>query len=70
MLTDLIALPLRVVPVSELLPHALALGMTHHLPLYDSALAERLACELITVDARQGQTAAASGIALKPVTDF
>lgn len=54
-------------------PRALALGMTHHLPLYDSlyiALAERLACELITVDARQSQTAAASGIALKPVTDF
>lgn len=73
LLTDLAALPLRVVPVSDLLPRALTLGMTHNLSIYDSiyiAMVERLACPLVTVDARQSQAAAASGLMLKPVTDF
>lgn len=73
LLTDLATLPLRVVPVSDLLPRALTLGMTHNLSIYDSiyiAMVERLACPLVTVDARQSQTAAASGLMLKPVTDF
>lgn len=73
LLTDLATLPLRVVPVSDLLPRALTLGMTHNLSIYDSiyiAMVERLACPLVTVDARQSQAAAASGLMLKPVTDF
>lgn len=73
LLTDLAALPLRVVPVSDLLPRALTLGLTHTLPIYDSvyiAMSERLACPLITVDGRQSQAAAAGGVALKPITDF
>lgn len=73
LLTDLAALPLHVVPVSDLLPRALTLGMTHNLSIYDSiyiAMVERLACPLVTVDARQSQAAAASGLMLKPVTDF
>lgn len=73
LLTDLAALPLRVVPVSDVLPRALTLGLAHSLPIYDSvyiAMAERLACPLITVDARQSQAAAAGGVTLKPITDF
>lgn len=73
LLTDLAALPLHIVSVRDLLPRALTLGLTHTLPVYDSvflALAESLSCPLITVDERQSEAATASGLTLKPITDF
>lgn len=72
-LNALLATPLMVQPVITLLPRALVLGVTHRLAVYDSlyiALAESLHYPLITVDQRQGSTAAAAGITLKPLTDF
>lgn len=70
---DLVVLPLKVSPASDLLPRALTIGIDHELPLYDSVyivLAERLACPLITVDARQEQVTASVGVMLKPIADF
>jgi len=72
-LNALLAMPLTVQPVITLLPRALALGVGHHLAVYDSlyiALAESLHYPLITVDQRQGAVASAAGILLKPLTDF
>ena len=70
---DLLRLPFQVVPVHPLLPAALQIGLRYQLAVYDSlyiALALELDCPLITVDTRQGNAAAASGITLKAITDF
>ncbi len=72
-LGDLLDLPFQIVPVSNLLPRALQVGLTHQLAVYDSlyiALALEMVCPLITVDRRQADAAAASGATLKPITDF
>ena len=72
-LNALLAIPLTVQPVITLLPRALAIGVNHHLTVYDAlyvALAEALRCPLITVDQRQAGVATAAGVPLKPVTDF
>lgn len=73
LLIDLVAFPLYVAPISELLPRALALSLAHDLAVYDCifiAMAERLACPLITVDERQSQVAAAGGVQLKTISEF
>jgi predicted nucleic acid-binding protein len=73
MIRDLLDLPLNIKPVSELLPRAFQIGLTHQLAIYDSlyiALALDLDCPLITVDVRQSQAAAASGVVLKAIADF
>jgi predicted nucleic acid-binding protein len=70
---ELAALPLRVTPINALIPRALQIGLAQGLVLYDSAyiaLAERLACPLITVDAQQAKAAAASGVSLKSISDY
>jgi predicted nucleic acid-binding protein len=57
----------------ELLPRALEIGLNNQLAVYDSvhiALAEKLGLPLITVDAKQATAATASGVVLKPITDF
>ena len=72
-ITDLLQLPFQIVPVHPLLPRALQIGLSHQLAIYDSlyiALALELDCPLITVDNRQAQAASASGVVLKPITDF
>ncbi len=73
LINDLIALPLRVVPVSEALPRALRLGLSYGLPIYDSvyiAMAERMGISLVTVDSRQATAAVDAGVTLTPITDF
>lgn len=73
MIAELLALPFQIVPVIDLLPRALQIGLTHQLAVYDSlyiALALSLSCPLITVDDRQAAAATASGVILKPITDF
>ena len=70
---DLIALPLTVMLVCDLLPRGLQIGLTHQLALYDSvyiALAEKLNYPLITADERQERAASAEGITIKALTDF
>jgi predicted nucleic acid-binding protein len=70
---DLLALPLRVIPVTGLLKQALPIGLANQLALYDSvyiALAHHLDCPLITADQRQLRAALTAGIAAKPITDF
>lgn len=72
-LVELLAIPFQIVSVSNLLPRALGLGLTHQLAVYDSlyiALALELDCPLITVDQRQGEAAARSGVMLKAIADF
>ncbi len=62
-LNTLLATPLTVQPVITLLPRALALGVSHHLAVYDAlyiALAESLRHPLITVDQRQRSVAGSS----------
>jgi predicted nucleic acid-binding protein len=66
-------LPLVYHQATPLLTRALTLGLTHGLAIYDSlyiVLAQDLNCPLITVDQRQTQAALASGVSLKPITDF
>lgn len=73
LLVDLVAFPLYITPVGELLPRALALSLAHDLAVYDCifiAMAERLTCPLITVDERQGQVAVAGGVQLKMLSEF
>jgi predicted nucleic acid-binding protein len=70
---DLLALPLTVHTISELLPRALVIGLNHELSVYDAvhiALAEKLGHSLITVDPKQAKAAVAIGVTLKPITDF
>ena len=70
---NLLAFPLQVVLVSDLLPQALQIGLAHQLAVYDSlyiALALSLNCPLVTVDDRQLQAAIAQGSAIAPITDF
>lgn len=70
---QLLALPFQIVPVKKLLPQALQISLTHQLAIYDSlyiALALRLNCPLITVDARQLNAATACGVVIKPIADF
>ncbi|MEL6269498.1 MAG: type II toxin-antitoxin system VapC family toxin [Chloroflexota bacterium] len=70
---DMDNLSLNITPVQDLLPRALEIGLTHQLAVYDSvyiAMAEHLKFSLITVDAKQAKAATATGITLKPVTDF
>lgn len=67
-LKDLHAFPLQTYASAGLLPRALEIGLASQLAVYDCvhiALAEHLACPLITVDDR-----AASGVQLKSITDF
>ena len=73
LLVQLLALPLEIIPVTNILPQALQIGLNHQLAVYDSlyiALALNLNCPLITVDERQAQAAIASGVIIKPITDF
>ncbi len=70
---ELLALSFRIVPTVHHLPRALQIGLNCQLAVYDSlyiALALNLDCPLITADARQGKGAIASGVILKPITDF
>ncbi len=72
-ISDLLQLPFQIVPIRSLLPRALQIGLNHQLAVYDSlyiALALDLNCPLITVDSRQAIAATASGVILKPITDF
>lgn len=73
MVTDLMALAMTLVPISNMLKRGLQIGLTHQLAVYDSlyiALAEALNYPLITVDERQSNAALAEGIELKPLSDF
>ena len=71
--TDLVGLPLTIMPVTGMLTRGLQIGLTHQLALYDSvyiALAEKLHYPLITIDERQANAAASVGVILKSITDF
>jgi predicted nucleic acid-binding protein len=73
LLVELLALPLDIMSVGNLLPRALQIGLSQQLAVYDSfciALAESLSCPLITVDQRQAQVATTSNVVIKPITDF
>ena len=73
LVTDLVSLPLTILPVSRLLSRSLQIGLTHQLAVYDAtyiALAEALNRSLITVDTNQDKAARAVGITLKSITDF
>jgi predicted nucleic acid-binding protein len=73
LLCELLVLPFQMTPVSNLLPRALQIGLSHELAIYDSlyiALAESLNCPLITLDLKQASAAVASNIVTKPITDF
>ena len=73
LVSDLIALPLTIIPVQGLLTRGLQIGLIHQLAVYDSvyiALAEQLNMPLITVDERQEKAARALGMTIKPLTDF
>ncbi len=73
LLVEVLALPFEIMPVGNLLPRALQIGLSHKLAVYDSlyiALAQILSCPLITVDQRQAQVATASNVVIKPITDF
>ncbi|GAA6621327.1 type II toxin-antitoxin system VapC family toxin [Scytonema sp. NUACC26] len=70
---ELLRLPFQAEFVSHLLPDALQIGLLHQLAIYDSlyiALARYLALPLITVDERQSVAAKASGVIIKPISDF
>jgi predicted nucleic acid-binding protein len=72
-LRDLKALPLRRAPTKAVLGLALAIGLKHNLAVYDSlyiALALRSKQILVTLDTKQGTAAAASGVTVKPITEF
>ena len=69
----LLKLPFQIVVAHPLLASALQIGLRHHLAVYDSlyiAFALDLDCPLITVDDRQAIAAVASGVTIKPITDF
>lgn len=72
-INELLALPLQIVSVKNLLPRAFEIGLAHQLAIYDSlyiALALNLNCPLITVDDRQLNAAIANDVIIKPITDF
>ena len=72
-LTNLLGLPLRLNPTTEVLPAALTIALDSQLAVYDAvhiALAQKLKLPLITVDEQQKKTALAVGVILKPITDF
>ncbi|GAA6619166.1 type II toxin-antitoxin system VapC family toxin [Scytonema sp. NUACC26] len=55
LLIELLALPFQIMPVGNLLPRALQIGLSYQLAVYESfyiALAKSLSCPLITVDQR------------------
>ena len=73
LLVQLIALPLTVMAIQHLMPQSLQIGLRYELAIYDSiyiAMAERLNCELITIDRRQANAARSMGVKLKPIGDF
>ncbi|MBW4492591.1 MAG: type II toxin-antitoxin system VapC family toxin [Oscillatoria princeps RMCB-10] len=70
---DMLDLPFQILPVSNLLPSALQIGLSYQLPVYDSlyiALALDRGFPLITVDRRQADAAMAAGAVIKPIEDF
>jgi len=70
---ELLDLPFQIFPVNNLLPRALQIGLTSELAIYDSlyiALALSLGCPLITIDEKQLNAAVASGVTIKPISDF
>lgn len=72
-LTNILALPLIVEPLANVLPSALVIAMDSGLAVYDSvqiALAQRLQLPLLTVDRKQAEIAASLGVTLKPLSDF
>ena len=69
----LLVLPLTIHTSATLLSHALEIALDNHLAVYDCvhiALAQSLACPLITVDQRQTAAAQSVAVELKPITDF
>ena len=73
LLVELLALPFQIMPVGNLLPRALQIGLSYNLAIYDSfyiALAESLNCPLITVDQKQAKAAIACNVVIKPISDF
>jgi predicted nucleic acid-binding protein len=73
LLVQLIALPLTVTAIQHLMTRSLQIGLRYELAIYDSiyiAMAERLDCELITIDRRQANAARLLGVKLKPIGDF
>ncbi len=70
---NLNVLPLRILKVRGRLISALQIGLEYKLALYDSvyvAMALQLKCPPITVDEKQKNAALASGVSVKPITDF
>lgn len=70
---DLQALPLRPTPTKAVLTTALAIGLKHNLPIYDSlyiALAVKHNLSFVTLDRKQGVVAAAEGVNMTPIADF
>lgn len=73
LVTDLVALPLKIVPASGLMLRGLQIGLAYQLAVYDSiyiALAEQLQLPLISVDIRQTEAALKEKVTIKPITDF
>lgn len=73
MMHDLLTIPFTILPVEDLLPRALQIGLAHKLAVYDSvyiALTERYKFPLITADAKQETAARTVGVTIKPITDF
>lgn len=70
---DLIALPLKAVPVASLYMEALQIGLAHKLAIYDSiyiALAKHMKESLISIDQPQIRAALLEGVTVKAITDF
>jgi predicted nucleic acid-binding protein len=71
--SDLLSYPFTILPVEDVLPRALQIGIAHKLAIYDSvhiAMAEKYTHPLITADAGQEAAARAIGVTIKPITDF
>jgi predicted nucleic acid-binding protein len=69
----LLRLPLHIASSRKLLPRTLEIAQAQGITVYDAgflALAEKLACPLITEDAKQATAATKMGLALKPIIDF
>jgi predicted nucleic acid-binding protein len=72
-ISDLVKLPMIILPIDTMLLRSLQIGLEHKLAVYDSiyiALAEKLGYPLITVDKKQEKAAIACGVSVKAVTDF
>jgi predicted nucleic acid-binding protein len=70
---DLLALPLKIVPITNVYVQAFQIGLTHQLAIYDAiyiALAKNLTLPLISVDQSQIRAASLEGVIVKPITDF